>query len=138
MTGDFIKTTNDVRFVYHSLKLSNSSRGERGVAIFLSPVEITAYENANEEPPITSGECIDNMPSGRFNSLKLRSEGHVKNKKGVFRKKEKNKTSLPIAFLSMHYPCKGLGHDDAVDHVSEQLSNVNKNHHELIGKDNND
>ena len=132
LTWDFSMTINDIKFIYHCLQFYSSSRGECGVAIFLAPTAISAYENANEELPTTSSVQPEHISSGRFISLKLHFDRALKSRRGAYRKKKKNKISIPLIVYSVYYPYKCSDYDCMIEFMDDQLANINKSHHVLI------
>ena len=54
LEGDFIKIVNNYRIIHHGLANMASNRGERGVAITLSPTIVEAHKANSEELSLTS------------------------------------------------------------------------------------
>ena len=77
LTGDLSRIINGFHILHHGLKNENCRRGERGVAIILSPTGFEACKCAGELPPITSSTSGCSS-SGRCTSVNLRIK-HILN-----------------------------------------------------------
>ena len=86
LNGDFIKEINGYTVFHHGLKEQTCSRGQKGVAIILSPELSKFYNLSRSKPPIIP-KIATNEEYGRF--IGLHFSITVKNKeKGAFRKKK--------------------------------------------------
>jgi len=136
ITGDFSKTINGYRMLHHGLSSHCSHRGERGVAIFLSPTATKAYKEANEMPPKKSSSDHTTTTGGRFISIDLIFSGIFKKSKGAFRKKNK-KTVTKVNISSIYYPYKEEEYEEMLDLVSDHLQNQSPSKFIIIGQDSN-
>ena len=65
LTGDFTRIINNYHFNNHSMSKALLSRGERGVAIILSPMVAKAYKDARSASLTISSSYQSVITSGR-------------------------------------------------------------------------
>ena len=86
---------------YHGLSNHISRRGERGVAIILSPKFYQFYKNAGDAPPICTLNEPGNNLSRKYMDIILKLKCEFKAKKGVFKKK-KNYKEVIVKLVSVY------------------------------------
>ena len=136
LTGDFSRIINGFHILHHGLKNENCRRGERGVAIILSPTGFEAYKSAGELPPITSS-TNGLSSSGRRMSVNLRIKVHFKCIKGAFRKNRLKHINLDVTIVSTFLPVDHMEHDEMLEFVDSKMSEHPTNNILVIGQDNN-
>ena len=73
---------------FHSLSKLMSRRGERGVAIVLSPKFTEFYESVGGLPPITTLQDGNNSCGRRYIGIALKMHRTFKCKKGAYRRRK--------------------------------------------------
>ena len=73
---------------YHGLSKDNRSRGERRVAIVISPNFLVCYEDAGGIPAVHAPDDDANFLCDRCLEITLKLKGMFKVKKGAFREKK--------------------------------------------------
>ena len=136
LIGDFSKTINGFQMIHHGLKKMSSNRGERGVAIILSPSIIDAYKSAGESPPLTPSDLEDTC-YGRFISINICLKCHFNCSKGAFRKKRQKHLNVNISIASIYYPVDYDEHEEIIEFVEQKISELPKLNKIIIGQDSN-
>ena len=136
LTGNFSKMINGCLFMHHGLKDANSNRGERGVAIVLSPSMHDACKLAGEMPPSTSSVC-GNTTSGRFISIDIKLKCHFSCTRGAFRKKHHKHVNIELSIASAYYPVDIAEHDEMLEFMSEFLANLPPKRNVILCQDSN-
>lgn len=138
LNDDFTRNVNGFHIFHHGYrkKYQKSNRGERGVAIILSPRLYSAYLAAGGHPPVfPSPDSDDPTFLGRYISIQLKLLVD-NNKKGAFSKKSKRKP-IPktITISSVYHPDKIKDQRPFHAHLSKVYDQIRSNHLFVSGQD---
>ena len=133
LTGDFIRITNNYHSINHSMSKALLSRGQRGVAIILSPTVAKAYKDARSAPLTILSSYQSIITSNRAILLSLNSKGALFNTKRVFRKNSMKHINIKKNVASLYYPCKANEYDDFIKFSQDFLNFLDKNTIQLVG-----
>ena len=137
LAGDFTRIINGHLFIHHGINESSSHRGEREVAIILSPTTTIAYKNARNIPPFTSSTNQSIIASSRAIAIQLTFKGALYNNKRAFRRNRIKHITKKIIVASLYYPYKPSEHKEFLDFAQDFFNSFNRRAIIIIGQDSN-
>ena len=136
-TGNSVETIRNHTIFYHSINKHKSRRGERGIAIVLSPKFYQFYEEARGVPPRCTTTDPGNELGGRYMELTLKIKGLFKAKKEAFQKKKTKYKEVTLRLASC-YTSRDINEQLKLqEFLTKEFKNSNPNYSLIIVQDSN-